>query len=330
MAKQASPLRAFLCGLCMGTADLIPGISGGTVALILGIYEDLILSLRSFDASFFGPLIKGRFNEAFSHISWKFLFPVILGIGLAIGSLVHVIHAILQQPLLRPLLYALFFGLVLASVHLVGKRVKKWNIAYTLTLLGFALGTFLLVGLQTSQTQVSVPLDDKYYFSPWMFACGVAGISAMLLPGISGGYVLNILGVYSTIIASLSSFISGLTHLVFQWSDFYLLFSFGCGVLVGAVIFSRVINWALQHYHDFTLTALIGVMLGALRTVWPYYSYTTEVYLDRTSSVELSRLVPLNPQLPDLSLWITWISFLFCMIGVAIVLGAEKSATKDT
>jgi putative membrane protein len=242
------PIHA-LKGFCMGSADVVPGVSGGTMALILGIYERLLNAIRSFDRNWLLDLVTLRFSRALARNDLMFLMPLVLGIALAIVFFTRVIplpRLIVTHP---EIIYGLFFGLISASVVVLMKEVENYSARDIFTtLLGVALG-FAIVNL--------VPLETPT--SAWfIFLCGFIAISAMLLPGISGSFILLILGKYAYIIDALGRF------------DLWVIFAFGAGAITGLVVFSRAIVWLLNRFHRSTLLVIKGILIGSLWLIWPF------------------------------------------------------------
>jgi putative membrane protein len=236
-----------LKGLCMGAADVVPGVSGGTMAFILGIYEELLESIRSFDLAFLRRLFRLRFKEAFRETSWPFLSALFLGILVAVLSLARVLGWMLEN---RPvLIWSFFFGLILASVYTVGRRLEKWSAPRLAWALLGAAGTYLLVGM--------VPLSTPE--APWfLFLSGAVAICAMILPGISGSFILVLLGKYRFVLDAVNN------------RDLFTLAIVACGAVVGLASFVRLLNWLLKRYHDAIVALLTGLMVGSLRKVWPW------------------------------------------------------------
>lgn len=306
----------------MGAADLIPGISGGTVALILGVYEPFISALRGFNGQFIRSCMKGQWKEAYSQINLKFFAPLIIGIGTAIAVFVQIIQAVLLSQTYRPLLYSLFFGLVAASACLVWRRLTACGPMHIFLVIAGASAAFFISGggdqpVMSFMRDSSLSEEHGWLYYGWAFFCGMAGVSAMLMPGISGGYVLNILGMYAPVISALALFIQGLGIGRIDWDSVQLLFALGMGIITGAIVFSRLINWALEQYHDVTIAVLVGFMLGALRSVWPFWNYI----LDEGQLVNL-----MNPVLPDFYQFQTWLALGCCSFGFFIVRWAENSS----
>ena len=212
----------------MGAADVVPGVSGGTMALITGIYEELILSIRSFDARSARLLIGLRIRALLDYVRWPFLCALVAGILVAIFSLSRAITYLLEnEPVF---LWSFFFGLVLASVFTVGRRIPQWNLRMFLGAVGATLCAYFLVGL--------VPVEMPHS-PPYIFCSAVVAICAMILPGISGSFVLVLLGQYPYLLNALNT------------RDLFTIALFGAGAVVGLMAFSRVLNWFFRHYHDF-------------------------------------------------------------------------------
>lgn len=262
-----SKVKTFLAGLCIGVADLIPGISGGTVAIILGLYPSIIAALKSFDLLFLKRLYHGKWREAFQAIPWSFLLTLSAGIVLAIGSCVHLIDYLLSQPAYRQLLDATFLGFVVGSAFLMMKRIDHWRGWYLPLMVVIGCLAFTLSERGPSHSDYQVEISKL-----WVFICGILSICATLLPGISGSYCLNILGMYAPVIAAIAALTGGLSHGELPLDALTLLATLAGGLLVGALAFSRLLSWALCHHHDVTMVTMIGIMLGALRSIWPFYS----------------------------------------------------------
>ena len=248
-------------GFCMGAADVVPGVSGGTMAFILGIYEELLEAIRSFDLEFLKLLLQFKVKDAWNRTSWRFLTALLLGILLAVFSLARILSWLLQN---RPvLIWSFFFGLVLASVYTVGRHLQKWNAAITVWMFLGTVGSYFLVGL--------VPL--KTPDSPWfLLLSGAVAICAMILPGISGSFILVLLGKYAYLLEAVNN------------RDFFPLILAAAGAVFGLISFVRCLNWLLKRYHDLTLAVLTGLMLGALRKVWPWKK-TLETMIDSHGNV---------------------------------------------
>lgn len=245
-------LKLYLKGVVMGSADVVPGVSGGTMALILGIYEELILSLQHFSKPpFWRALRNFRLGAAFRAVNGSFLLVLLFGILTALLLLARLLHWLLEHQQL--LVYSFFFGLILASCWLVGKRVTGWTSSRILALLGSALGAWWLVGLSPATT------PETAWF---VLLSGALAICAMILPGISGAFILVLLGKYAFMLEALSQGRLGVI----------LLFVFGAAA--GLLSFVRLLGWLFEHYPNLTLALLTGFMLGSLHKVWPWQSPT--------------------------------------------------------
>jgi len=231
----------------MGMADIIPGISGGTIAFLLGIYEDLIVSIKSFDWRFLKCLLRFRFKDAFSSVAWQFLLAILLGIATAIFTLSKIISwLLLNKPVL---VYSFFFGLILATVPIISRIIKKWTWNKILTVVATVVITYFFVGM--------VPLETPETF--WfLFLCGAIAISAMILPGISGAFILVLLGKYQFILNAVNQ------------RDIFSLSIFILGIGVGIISFVRVLSWLFHKHHDLTVAILTGFVIGSLRKIWPW------------------------------------------------------------
>lgn len=265
-----TPWSLFLCGLCMGTADLIPGISGGTVAFILGFYHPLLESIKSFNWKNLSLFFTGKWGAFFQQVAWRFLLPLLVGIGSAFVLFAHLLHFLLNHPIYHIYLYSTFLGLILASSWFCLTKITKWKQSYFIGLLVGAAVAYILTGTaghESVQKSYSTPALDI-----WLMGCGALAICALLLPGISGSYLLTLLGAYPIVIAALRDFISGIAHLSFDQSAFFILFSLGIGILLGISLFAVFLSWLMREYHDLSVAVLSGFMIGAMRSLWPFWS----------------------------------------------------------
>jgi len=276
-------------GFCMGAADVVPGVSGGTMAFILGIYDELIGAIHSINGTFIRHVLGLRLREALAQVPWQFLLALMAGIVAAIFLLARPLkHALETHP---SLVFAFFFGLVLASVLVVRKRVTRWTLTRIGLLGAAALGAFVLVGLAPTKTPNN-PLV--------LFLSGVIAICAMILPGISGSFILVLLGKYEQVIGAVAQL------------DIVTLVIFAAGCVVGLLSFVRLLRWLLRHYHDATIAVLTGFMLGSLRRVWPWQDFTADGTLSLAWPAAINGEVILAAAL--------------VMIGVGLVLLLERLA----
>ena len=243
-------------GCAMGMADVVPGVSGGTIAFISGIYEELIESIKSVNGTALRLLGTLRLKEFWRHVNGRFLLPVLIGIGIAIFSLARLMTYLLTH---HPIaIWSFFFGLIVASALLVARDVTRWNAASVVSLLcGIAVAWWITVA-SPSQT------PETWWF---ILLSGAIAICAMILPGISGAFILLLMGKYQFILNAVSSF------------DIGILALFATGAVAGLVSFSHVLSWLLRRYHDVTISLLMGFMVGSLNKVWPWKE-TAETYLD--------------------------------------------------
>lgn len=264
-------LLVALKGFAMGAANVIPGVSGGTLALITGIYKKLILSLKSFDGLALKLLFKGKLAELITHINGVFLLALLLGVGASIFSIAKLFDYLLVEHPIE--IWSFFFGLILASVYYVGLTVDKWTNA---TKLFFVLGTAIALTLATLNPAPTA--NENYIF---VFICGIIGISGMLLPGLSGSYILMLMGNYKLLMVdsinalstSLKMLLSG--NLSFlqnhEMTKNLILFSlFLFGSIFGLLSFSRVIAWIFERYKNATISLLTGFVFGSLAIIWPW------------------------------------------------------------
>lgn len=282
MDKSISETVAlFVKGLLMGSADIIPGVSGGTIALIVGIYERLVTAISHFDAQLVKLVAARRWKAAAEWVDLRFLITLGAGILTGVAALATLMHYLLEHQ--RSGTLAVFFGLILASALLVGRMVKPRDANHALlcTLAGAAgaVFAFWLVGLEAVQAS-----DNLAYY----FLCGMVAICAMILPGISGAFILLILGAYE----SVTKIIKDLTHLEFTAEGLMQLGTFAAGCAVGLIGFAKLLRWLLAHYHALTMAVLCGFMLGSLKRIWPFQ-------IDTTPEVERLSLKRFELFMPD-------------------------------
>ncbi len=248
----------------MGAADVVPGVSGGTIALITGIYQRLILSIQSIDHKAVKTLFTKGPVAAWNQVNGTFLLSLLVGIAISVLSLVNLIHYFLDN---HPILiWSFFFGLILASAFVVGKQVKSWNVGPIFSLL---LGAGIAFWVSIS-TPAETP-NDLWF----IFLSGSIAICAMILPGISGSFILLLLRKYEFITGAIGDL------------DFKVIFTFGAGAIVGLTSFSHLLGWLFKKFHDITIAVLTGFMIGSLNVVWPW----KEVVETRVNSA--GEIVPL-------------------------------------
>ncbi len=275
-------------GMCMGAADVVPGVSGGTIAFITGIYDELINSIKSINAASLKMFFTGKWGEFWKMINGKFLLFLLAGIGISVFSLAKIITWLLvAYPVL---VWSFFFGLVLASTWFVGKDVKERNWK---TGLGFLLGAALAFYIT-----VATPAETPSHFL-FIFLCGAIAICAMILPGISGSFILVLLGKYFFIMEAVKTL------------DLKVIAIFGIGACVGITSFSRLLSYALSHMRNITLAVLSGFMLGSLNKVWPWKETIEEVEQNIAPNA------------------FVWQAVCLALLGFVMVYGIEKISSKS-
>ena len=289
----------------MGASDVVPGVSGGTMAFILGIYEELINAIKSFDLKSLRLLVTLKIRAFIDHISWQFLLSVGLGILTAIFTLAKGLAWLLQNT--PVLIWSFFLGLILASVVTVSRRIKKWQPLTWACLFGGLIGLYFLVGLVPGTTP-----NDLWF----LFLSGAVAICAMILPGISGSFILVLMGKYQYVLEAVNE------------RNLLVLFVVAAGACVGIAAFSRLLGWLLNKYHDLMVAFLTGLMLGSLRKIWPWKE-TLESLTDshgKTVPIIQANIVPAQ--------WNGEVLFALCLMvaGFLVVFvldrmaGGERSA----
>ena len=236
-----------LKGIAMGAADAVPGVSGGTIAFISGIYEELITTISNVNVSLFKTLFQKGFKSFWTQLNGNFLLALLSGIIISFVSFMRLAKYLIEnEPVL---IWSFFFGLIIASIYFVGKQITQWNIPVIIGLLFGSLIAFYISTLPSMATNES---------SSFLFFAGALAICAMILPGISGSFILVILGASKTLSDALHDF------------DFKKLLFFVSGALIGLLSFSHLLKWLFKHYHNLTLAILTGFIFGSLNKVWPW------------------------------------------------------------
>ena len=284
----------------MGAADVVPGVSGGTIAFIVGIYEELLDSIKSINPTNIKLLLKGQFKAFWEAINANFLLSIVCGIGISIFSLAELITYLLEH---HPILvWSFFFGLVLASTWFVSKDIKKWNWkSISSYIAGIVIAYYITIA-----TPASTPTNLAF-----IFLCGAIAICAMILPGISGSFILVLLGKYFYIMEAVKNL------------DFLILIVFACGAIIGITSFSRVLSYALKNWHDVTISVLAGFMLGSLNKVWPWKE-CIETYTDSKGNIQplIEHNILPNQLVPE--------AIALAFLGFAIVYVLEKLSMKKS
>ncbi|MFK5958130.1 MAG: DUF368 domain-containing protein [Lutibacter sp.] len=294
-----------LKGMAMGAADVVPGVSGGTIAFISGIYEELLTSISSVNFRTLKLLKTNGVKAAWKAINGNFLVALLIGIFISIISLAKIISWLLEH---KPILvWAFFFGLVLASILYIGKQISKWNIITIIVLLA---GVGIAYYITTLEPLISVNSSPLF-----LFLAGAIAICAMILPGISGAFILVLLGAYKPVLEAIHN------------KDFKLIAILALGAIVGLLSFSKVLKWLFKNHKNYTLAVLTGFILGSLNKIWPWKKTLTW----RTNSHGIE--VPFNQQ--SISPFSfdgdsqIFYAILLSVIGFAVIILLEKLASSN-
>lgn len=288
-------------GACMGAADVIPGVSGGTIAFITGIYDDLLGSINAIDATAVKLFFTGKFKEFWKHINGSFLVSLFCGILISVLTLAGLMQYLLEHHPIQT--WAFFFGLIVASSIFILRGIEGWNLKAVLFLI---FGVFLGVTICTLSPTTT---PDALWF---IFLSGAIAICAMILPGISGSFILLILGKYQYIMGA----ISGLTSGQAIGESIVVLGVFAVGAVCGILAFSRFLHWLLGRFHKETLITLAGFIIGSLVKVWPWSDKAAIVraqFPDAASVAEASLQIDMQ----------VGSAILFAVIGFSLVTGIE-------
>lgn len=291
-------------GMAMGAADVVPGVSGGTIAFISGIYEELLRSISNVNLDLFKTLKTDGFKAAWKQLNGNFLLALFIGIFISIISLAKTIKYFLEnEPIL---LWSFFFGLVLASIIYIAKQITKWNF---ISIFVLVIGAFLAYYITTLN-----PLVNENSSLLFMFLAGAIAICAMILPGISGAFILVLLGAYKPILSAVND------------RDIKTIVTVGLGAIIGLLSFSKVLKWLFANYKNYTLAVLTGFIVGSLNKIWPW----KETLTWRTNSHGIK--VPFNQQSVSPFSFegdSQFISAIFiAIVGFALILFMEKLAVK--
>ena len=254
MKNNSSFLTLALKGMAMGIAEVIPGVSGGTIAFITGIYEKLLNTIKAFHPSLVGTFKKEGVGGVWETINGTFL--VTLLIGMATGVIVGVFGVTHLLETYPEMLWAFFFGLIISSAIFIGKQVDGWGIKEILALIFGTVVAYYITVASPAQG------NEALWF---VFLSGVIAISALILPGISGSFILLLMGMYSFIIPTVKTALT-----TFDSKSLITVSTFAIGCLVGLMTFSRVLSWTFKNYKNITLALLTGFMLGSLNKLWPW------------------------------------------------------------
>ncbi len=298
-------LILYIKAFCMGIADLIPGVSGGTIAFITGIYEGMLDAVGSINKRSLSALIRLDFKGFLSIVHIRFLIPLVAGILSAIFLLARLMHFLINE---KPIpTWATFFGLIAASIIVIFKELENpkapKNIA---SLVVGAIFAWVMVSL----IPVDTPTDSWF-----IYLCGVIGITAMILPGLSGSFLLLILGKYE--------FITGAVKSPFADGHFVILLTFVAGTITGVMGFTRILNWFLKHYRSQTMAFLTGILIGSMKKVWPWKEVLeTKVVRGKVRVLRDANILP-----QEFSAEVA-LAIILCIVGFVAVLWMDSKSRK--
>lgn len=305
--KTKSYLLLTLKGMGMGAADVVPGVSGGTIAFIAGIYEELVNSIKSINLNALKLFFSGKFAAFWKAINGNFLLAVVLGIGISIFSLAKGLEYLLHHyPIL---VWSFFFGLILASAIYVGGSIKKWKAGTIIAGIAGVVVAYFITAISPAEANIT------WFF---IFISGSIAICAMILPGISGSFILVLLGMYEFILGAVSDL------------NIPVLLVFIAGALIGIIAFSNLLSWLLKNYHNLTIATLTGFMIGSLNKVWPWKE-VTETFIDRHNVVrpltERNILPATYENLTGNQAWLAG-ALLLAIVGFGLIFAIESLTKK--
>lgn len=307
MGKNRNYLLLVLKGCAMGAADVVPGVSGGTIAFISGIYEELINSIKNIDLQALKLFFSGNFKAFWKKINGNFLLSVVLGIGISIFSLAKLMTWLLAH---HPIyIWSFFFGLIIASSVLVSKEIKKWDIFTVIALLAGACIAYTITVLSPAST------PETWWF---IMLSGAIAICAMILPGISGAFILLLMGKYTFLMTAVSEL------------KFGIIITFVIGAVIGIVSFSHLLSWLLKNFHSLTVALLTGFMVGSLNKVWPWKE-AIETYVDNHGVSQVlveNNVLPAKYESLTQSDPLLWQAILMCVIGFTLIYSIETIARR--
>ena len=314
MRKLKDYLLVSVKGACMGAADVIPGVSGGTIAFIMGIYDEFVASIASINAEAVRLLFKGQFKAFWKHINGTFLLSLVAGIGVSVIALAGLMQMLLNNYPIQT--WAFFFGLIVASSIFILRGISGWRLKEA----GFLVGGIILGAVVCTLSPTQTP--DALWF---IFLSGAIAICAMILPGISGSFILLILGKYQYIMSAISGLVSGENF----GSNLLILTIFLIGAVCGILAFSKLLHWLLARWNKETLIILAGFIIGSLVKVWPWSNMAAIVCsqfpevedIGRSYSPELfEELVSQYAVSADMHIGA---AILFALLGFFLVTGIE-------
>ena len=314
MRKLKDYLLITVKGACMGAADVIPGVSGGTIAFIMGIYDEFVGSIARIDTEAVKMLLSGRIRDFWKHINGNFLVSIICGIGLSVIALAGLMQMLLSDYPIQT--WAFFFGLIVASSIFILRGISGWKLREALFLVSGAVLGVVVCTLSPTQT------PDALWF---IFLSGAIAICAMILPGISGSFILLILGKYQYIMGVITDLVSG----VDLGRNLLIIGVFGIGAVVGILGFSKFLHWLLARWNKETLIVLAGFIIGSLVKVWPWSNAEAIVTSQFPELAAMAETLPdgipaeiVNQYMGSADLHIIG-AVIFALIGFSLVTGIE-------
>ncbi len=291
-----------LKGMAMGAADVVPGVSGGTIAFISGIYEELITSINNINLKTLKIWKEKGFKAFWNALNGNFLLALFLGVFISLFSLATIVSWLLEnEPIL---LWSFFFGLVAASIYFVGKGIEKWN---------FFTVLMLIIGASVAFFITTLPPNENVDSLPYLFLSGAIAVCAMILPGISGAFILVLLGSYKTILEAVHE------------RDFKIIITVGLGAIVGLLSFARLLKWMFKNHKNATLAVLTGFILGSLPKIWPWKKVlTTKTFGDKVIPISEMNISPFSFE-GDNQLFF---AVLLSVIGFSLIFILERVASK--
>lgn len=287
----------------MGAANVIPGVSGGTMALLTGIFERLINAIKSFDIEALRLLLRFRVREFMNHVDAAFLSAIGIGVVASILTFARLLEYLFEYHALY--VWAFFFGLILASVYFVGKKIERFRLSVALL---FLLGTIIAAAIAFME-----PAAENASI-PYLLLCGAIAMCSMILPGLSGSYVLLLMGNYQLVmIKAVSSF------------DLAVLIPVGIGAAAGLAAFARLLSWVFRKFHDQTIALLTGFIFGSLSILWPWKKAILQTF--RKGDEIKEKVVGYNYALPEMNTE-TGIAIALMLIGIAAIALVETTASK--
>jgi putative membrane protein len=288
-------------GIAMGTANVIPGVSGGTIALITGVFERLINAIKSFNITALKLLFSGKIKDFIKYTDLLFLIYLFSGVGIAIISIAHLFkYLFINYPVY---LWSFFFGLVLSSVYFVGRTIKRWNLSVIIT---FVIGTVIAITISTL-----TPASENSSFL-YLLLCGVVAVCSMILPGLSGSFVLILLGNYQLVM------IDAVNNMRID-----ILIPIVIGAGVGLIAFSHILSWLLKTYHNHTISMLTGFILGSLGILWPWKTAIIQTFGEKTKTIGYDWFLPkINSEL--------FIAIIIMILGIIVIGITEYLGNKNT